>query len=150
MAGAALAVADTDTDAVNTYTRRGLAKFQRAGAGALARSPTIRHRRHGRSDSRTHSRCPFRLIRHSPFAAAVLVCAPPVPLARLRSGLPLRLHVRWRAPYTASGAASPKRPRLGGSRGRGGSADKLSFWTPPFPYFPPPPGQARSEPLAAG
>ena len=118
MAGAALAVADTDTDAVNTYTRRGLAKFQRAGAGALARSPTIRHRRHGRSDSRTHSRCPFRPIRHSPRPHW---CVPlELAFACLRSGFPLRLHVRWRAPYTASGAASSQRPRLGGSRGRGG------------------------------
>ena len=71
--GAALA------DTVTANTRGGCAKCQRVGADAPVDKPTIRHRRHGRSDSRTHSLPSLSLPAHSesvPFAAAVFV--PPV------------------------------------------------------------------------
>ncbi len=91
---------------------------QRVGADASARTPTIRHRRHGRSDSRAHS--PGLPI-PSPLAAAVLGL---VPLARGVSSARAVL-----ASATASDDIDPKRPRLVGVRefGRGGagSADKL-------------------------
>ena len=120
---------------------------------ARARSPV--HPRSGTDDTadliRAHTRAALSVsfaIRHSPrpYWSVPLLC-PSLVFAR-----------GFRCACTCAGALRIQRParHLPNVRGWGvreggaGSADKLSFWTPPFPYFPPPPGQARSEPLAAG